>query len=392
MAKRSVRDAPAAGKRVLVRVDHNVPLTEDGRVADDMRIVESLETLEFLRKEGARIILLSHLGRPQGAPDPRFSLRPVARRLSELLGHPVAMAPGVVGPEVERAARELRDGGLLYLENLRFHPGEEKNDPAFAAELASLGELFVEEAFGTVHRAHASTVGVPQRLPSYAGFLVSREVTELSRLLDAPARPFMVLLGGAKVVDKLPLLTQLSSRADGILLGGALAFPFLREAGADLGDQPVEGSLGPSCREFFARTRSRKITVTLPVDFLAEETASGEVHQVPSRKVPAGHRIFDIGPRTRELFIATLQKSGTVFWNGPLGRVEDPRFRGGTQEVLRALAGIPGVHVSAGGDSGRALRELGAEGSFHYVSTGGGAALEFLEGRDLPGLRVLPEA
>jgi phosphoglycerate kinase len=390
--KRSVRTAQVSGVRVLVRADFNVPQDEHGRIADDRRIREALPTIEHLRAAGARTVLMSHLGRPGGRRDPRFSLAPVAERLKTYLGEPVPLVDPNVGPAALARTRALKDGETLLLENLRFDPGEEANDPAFAAALAELGELFVEEAFGTVHRAHASTVGVPQRLPSYAGFLVEREVDALGRLLDAPERPFVALLGGAKVKDKLPLLRSLPGRVDRILLGGALAFPFLAAEGADLGATAVEKGLESALGEFLAAAEKAGTLVVLPEDLLVERPGRPGVEACHARSVPAGAMARDLGPRTRDRYYVHLSDSRTVFWNGPLGLAEDPRFAAGTREILAGLETVPGFHVCAGGDSARVAEELGVLGAFQYVSTGGGAALEFLEGRELPGLAVIPNA
>lgn len=392
MPKRSVSDATVRGKRVLVRVDFNVPLTASGAVADDRRIIEALPTLNHLRAHGARTVLMSHLGRPDGHHDPRFSLRPVAHRLSGLLGHPVPMAEDPTSAHTLEAIARLQPGDFLMLENLRFFPGEEANDPAFAAHLAQLGDLFVEEAFGTVHRAHASTVGVAKRLPTYAGFLVEKEVRELGRLVDHPERPYVALLGGAKVSDKLPLLRSFLGRADAILIGGALAFPFLAAQGADLGATKVETGMESEVAEFLRLAAGSTTKVLLPVDWLIEVPGQRDADHAPAEKVPPGALARDIGPRTRDRFYVALQDSKTVFWNGPLGLAEDPRFSPGTREVLAGLSTIAGFHVCAGGDSARVAADLGCEGAFQYVSTGGGAALEFVQGAELPGLAVIPDA
>lgn len=391
-AKRGIGSAPVRGRRVLVRVDYNVPLDGHGGVADDRRIVESLPTLHHLRAAGARTILLSHLGRPQGRHDPQFSLRPVARRLSSLLGQPVPLADDIVGVHALEGVARLGNGDVLLLENLRFHPGEEANDPAFAAQLSRLGELFVEDAFGTVHRAHASTVGVPRRLPSFAGLLVEREVRELSRLTGAVERPYAVLVGGAKVSDKLPLLASFLGRADRLLIGGALSFPFLSARGASLGGTPVEPGLEGAVAEFLQRAEGSGTEVVLPEDVVCESADGAGLLTAPVNDVPAGALARDIGPQSRARFARALLATKTAFWNGPLGRAEDPRFAAGTQEVLRALGTVPGYHVAAGGDSARVAEALGVSGSFQFISTGGGAALEFVQGLELPGLSVLPDA
>src|SRR5580658_9357960 len=381
MAKRGMQEAPVHGRRVLVRVDSNVPQGPNGQVADDRRIVEALPTLNHLRAAGARTILMSHLGRPDGRRDPQFSLRPVAHRLSALLGQPVPVASDVVGIEALELSARLQNGQFLLLENLRFHPGEEANDPAFAAQLARLGELFVEDAFGTVHRAHASTVGVPKRLPSFAGLLVEREVRELSRLVTAAERPYAVVVGGAKVKDKLPLLTSFLGRADRLLIGGALANPFLAAGGASLGASPVEPGLDTAVADFLRAAASARTDVLLPTDVTVERPGHAEAEVYALGEVPADAVVFDIGPATRSRFIAALEGTKTVFWNGPLGRAEDPRFAEGTRGVLGSLAGLPGYHVAAGGDSARLAQDLGGSGG-----------LQFVQGLELPGLAVLPDA
>jgi phosphoglycerate kinase len=390
--KRGIASAPVHGRRVLVRVDFNVPQDADGRIADDRRIQEALPTLNHLRAAGARTILLSHLGRPEGHRDPRFSLRPVAHHVSGLLGQPVSFAEDIVGARPLELATRLENGQFLMLENLRFHPGEEANDPAFAAQLASLGQVFVEDAFGTVHRAHASTVGVPKRLPSFAGLLVEREVRELSKLVEAPARPYVVVVGGAKVADKLPLLTSFLGRADSLLVGGALAFPFLHAQNAGLGATKVEGGLKEAVDLFFQQAKSAGTEVVLPSDLLIERPGTSEATAHAVGHIPPGGVAKDIGPETRARFAEVLSRSRTVFWNGPLGLAEDPRFANGTREVLAHLAEVPGYHVAAGGDSARVAHDLGVVGGFQFISTGGGAALEFVQGLELPGLAVLPDA
>jgi 3-phosphoglycerate kinase len=388
--RRSVRDAPVRGRRVLVRVDFNVPLTDSGEVADDRRIVEALPTLRHLATAGAKTILISHLGRPGGKRDMRYSLRPVAHRLSQLLGEPVPLAEDCVGMGALQHAARLSNGRFLLLENLRFHLGEEANDPGFALELSQLGEIFVEEAFGTVHRAHASTVGVPKRLPAFAGFLLEREVRELSRLTDSVEHPYVALLGGAKVADKLPLLEGLIGRADTLLLGGALAFPFLSARGARFGASAVESGLEEELRRFAEKAEKAGTRVELPTDWLLEIPGQEGAVASTAERVPEGALVRDIGPATRDRFFEALQGSRTVFWNGPMGKAEDPRFAAGTREVLAGLMTLSGYHVCAGGDSARIAQDLGVDGAFQYVSTGGGAALEFVAGMELPGLSVIP--
>ncbi len=390
--KRGIGSASLRGHRVLVRVDFNVPLDGRGGVADDRRIAEALPTLHHLRAAGARTVLLAHLGRPNGKRDPSLSLRPVAHRLSALLGQPVPLAEDAVGMHALEGVVRLGNGDVLLLENLRFHPGEEANDAGFAAQLAQLGELFVEDAFGAVHRAHASTVGVPRKLPSYAGLLVEREVRALSPLVDGAERPYAVLVGGAKVADKLPFLSSFLGRVDRLLVGGALAFPFLRAKGAKLGATPVESGVEAAVDEFLHRAEASATEVVLPADLVVERAGGPNVSVEPAAELPADAVARDVGPRTREAFVASLTGTKTVFWNGPLGVAEDPRFAPGTAEVLGRLATIPGYHVAAGGDSAHVAEALGVLNAFQFVSTGGGAALEFVQGLELPGLAVLPDA
>jgi phosphoglycerate kinase len=390
--KRSVTEASVKGRRVLVRVDFNVPQNPDGSVADDRRIVEALPTLKHLEAAGAKTILMSHLGRPDGRRDPKFSLRPVVHRLSALLGQPVPLADDIVGIHAIEGVTRLANGGFLMLENLRFHPGEESNDPAFAAQLARLGDIFVEEAFGAVHRAHASTVGVPKRLPSYAGLLVEKEIRALTPLVHGAEKPYVALMGGAKVSDKLPLLASFLGRVDSLLIGGALAFPFLAADGANLGATKVELGLEGVAQEFRDAARSAGTELHFPTDLVYEPSGGGDGVVSPGTSVPEGAKAFDIGPNSRAAFLKALAGSKTVFWNGPLGWAEDSRFSAGTREVLAGLAEIPGFHVSAGGDSARVAENLGVAGAFQFVSTGGGAALEFVQGAELPGLVVLPDA
>jgi len=390
--KRGLADAALRGRRVLVRVDFNVPQDENGHIANDRRIQESLPTLNHLRTSGARTVLMSHLGRPGGHRDPRYSLKPVARRLSSMLGQPVPVAEDIIGIQALELSARVENGGFLLLENLRFNPGEEANDPVFAGQLARLGELFVEDAFGAVHRAHASTVGVPKRLPSVAGLLVEKEVRELSRLVDHPDPPYVVVLGGAKVADKLPLLTSFCGRADKLLLAGALVFPFLSAGGARLGATNVEEGLADEVAKLLRTAKETGTEVVLPTDLVVERPGPAPVETVDVAAVPDDAIVRDIGPASRARFREKLAGSRTVFWNGPLGLAEDPRFAEGTRDVLGALGSIPGFHVAAGGDSARTAQDLGVIGAFGFVSTGGGAALEFVQGLELPGLAVLPNA
>lgn len=384
-------DLQVAGRRVLVRVDLNVPL-RDGAVADDLRLEESVPTIRRLRDAGARVILMSHLGRPKGKVSEEFRLAPVAARLAELLGSPVATASDVVGPDAQRRAASLADGEVLLLENLRFEPGEEANDDGFADALAALGEAYVDDAFGAAHRAHASVVGVPARLPeSAAGLLLEREISVLSRLLDDPPRPFVAVLGGAKVSDKLGVIDNLLGRVDALLIGGAMCFTFLAAQGKDVGASRVEQDRVESVRELLARAEAQGIAVVLPSDVVVTRAfAADAAHETVSvDAIPADAMGLDIGPESVERFSVRLADAGSILWNGPMGVFEWDAFAAGTEGVARAVAANDGFSVVGGGDSAAAIRKLGLAEQVSHVSTGGGAALEFLEGVDLPGVAAL---
>ena len=385
-----------AGKRVLVRVDFNVPL-KDGRVSDDTRIVATLPTIRELMRRRARTILMSHLGRPKGGPDPRASLRPVAARLEQLLGAPVRFVAECVGPEAEAAARSLADGEVLVLENLRFHPEEEANDPGFARRLAALGEAYVNDAFGAAHRAHASTEGVPRLLkPAVAGRLMERELEYLNMLLERPARPFAAILGGAKISGKIDVMTSLLDKVDRLLIGGAMMFTFLRAQGRPTGRSLVEEDRIETARSVMEQARARGVELLLPVDCVASTATDGSRpgHAVDLDSLGADEIGVDIGPRTVRLFGERLGDVKTVLWNGPMGIFEVPDFAQGTLGVARALAEAAGrgaVVVVGGGDSVAAVQQSGLGERFTHLSTGGGASLEFLEGKVLPGVAALED-
>jgi phosphoglycerate kinase len=389
---RSVADlGDVSGRRVLVRADLNVPL-EGGSITDDRRIAASVPTIRQLSDAGAKVIVCSHLGRPKGAPDPAFSLAPVADRLSELLGAPVSFATDTVGESARAVAAGLADGDVALLENVRFNPGETRDDPEFAAALAALADLYVDDAFGAVHRAHASVHGVAQLLPHAAGGLVLAETHALERVSVSPARPYTVVLGGSKVSDKLAVIESLLGRVDRLLVGGGMCFTFLAAQGGAIGASLVETDQLDACRQMLAEAGER---IVLPVDVIAADrfAADASTSVVPTGSIPDGLMGLDIGPQAQEQFAAALAGSATVFWNGPMGVFEMPAFAGGTRAVAEAIAGVTaagGFTVVGGGDSAAAVRRLGIdESGFSHICTGGGASLELLEGKTLPGLEVL---
>jgi phosphoglycerate kinase len=395
--KKGVRDIDPAGRRVLVRVDFNVPV-KDGEVTDDSRIVAALPTLRYLLQKGARLILMSHLGRPKGGPESKYSLAPVRTRLERLLRQPVVFTSDCIGPEAEAAAAALQDGEVLLLENLRFHPEEEKNDPAFAHQLAALGEIYVNDAFGTAHRAHASTEGVAHLLhPAVAGFLMQKELDYLGGALEAPARPFVAVLGGAKISGKIDVITALLSRVDRILIGGAMMFTFLRAQGGATGKSLVEEDRVEMAKSVLQQAAERGVELVLPVDCIASTAPDGTA---PGRATPlAGLKPeemgVDIGPETLALFAAKLRDAKTVLWNGPMGIFEVPAFAAGTIGVAKAMAEIGtrgAVTIVGGGDSVAAVQQADLAEKFTHLSTGGGASLEFLEGKVLPGVAALDAA
>lgn len=392
-SKASVRDAEVAGRRVLVRVDFNVPL-DNGRVADDTRVRAALPTIELLRERGAAVILVSHLGRPKGKPDPALSMRPVGERLAALLGTEVRQAPAVVGGDVETMARGLGPGDVLLLENVRFEPGETENDPALAEALAELADLYVNDAFGAAHRAHASTEGVARHLQGYAGLLLEREVTELTSVVESPQRPLVVVLGGAKVSDKVGVIDRFLEIADRILIGGAMCFSFFRAQGIATGDSLVEEEGVNLAAEALERAKSSGCELMLPVDLVLGERfdADAERRESDGVEVPDGWMGLDIGLRTAAAYAEAIAAAGTVLWNGPMGAFELEPFAAGTRAVAEAVADAPGITVVGGGDSVAALQLFGLGEKVDWLSTGGGASLELLEGKKLPGVEALLDA
>jgi phosphoglycerate kinase len=392
-AKAGVRDAEVAGKRALVRVDFNVPL-DGGRVTDDTRIRAALPTIESLRERGASLVLVSHLGRPKGEVVPELSMAPVGERLSELLGAPVKLAPAVVGDEVTELAQSLDAGEVLLLENVRFEPGETKNDPALAEQLAALGDLYVNDAFGAAHRAHASTAGVAEHLPGYAGLLLERELTELGKVVSSPARPLVVILGGAKVSDKIGVIDRFLEIADEILIGGAMCFSFFRAQGIPTGNSLVEEEGVEPAKKALERAGSVGCDLRLPLDLVLgrEFDATTERRESDGVEVPDGWMGLDVGPRTAASYAEAIGRAGTVLWNGPMGAFELEPFAAGTRTVAEAVAAAPGTTVIGGGDSVAALQQFGLGEKVDWLSTGGGASLELLEGKKLPGVEALRDA
>ncbi len=386
IAKKTVRDVAPGGRRVLVRCDFNVPL-DQARITDDRRIVESLPTIRYLLDCGASVILCSHLGRPKGVT-PELSLKPVAKRLSELLGTNVPLAEDCVGPGVEAACGALRPGQALLLENLRFHPEEEANDPAFASSLASLADLFVNDAFGSAHRAHASTEGVAHCLPGVAGLLMEKEIEFLGKALAAPERPFVSVLGGAKVQDKIGVIDSLLPRVDRLLIGGGMAFTFLKAKGFEIGGSLLDESNLDFARDVLESSQER---VLLPEDVVVtDDLADGsDAAAVTSSEIPSNKIGADIGPQARDSFAEEVRTAGTVVWNGPMGVFENPAFAGGTRALAQAIAECPGTTIVGGGDTAAAVERFGFADRISHVSTGGGASLEFLEGKELPGVAAL---
>jgi phosphoglycerate kinase len=390
--KASVRDAEVEGKRVLLRADLNVPL-EQGEVADDTRIKASLPTIELLREGGASVVLVSHLGRPKG-PDSDLSMAPVGKRLGELLGGSVTLAPAVVGDEVAAMASELTTGEVLLLENSRFEPGETTNDPALAEALAGLADIYVNDAFGTAHRAHASTEGVAHHLPGYAGLLLEREMAELTTVRDDPERPLIVVLGGAKVTDKLGVIDRFLGFAEEILIGGAMCFSFFKAEGRDTGDSLVEEEGVESARRVLPEAEGSDTILELPEDLVLGRALDPgtETRELNGVDVPEGWMGLDVGTNTTANFGKRIARAGTVFWNGPMGAFEVEPFDAGTRAVAEAVAAAPGHTVVGGGDSVAALQRFGLADSVDWISTGGGASLELIEGRELPGVEALRDA
>jgi triosephosphate isomerase len=389
--KKTVEDIDVKGKKVIVRVDFNVPLDENRNVTDDKRIVGALPTIRYLIDKGAKTILVSHLGRPKSGPEEKFSMKPAASRLSELLGKPVIMAEDVIGPDAKAKAAALKEGEVLMLENVRFHKEEEKNDPAFAKELASLAEIYVNDAFGTAHRAHASTAGLADYLPAVCGFLIKKEIEIMGKALSNPVRPFVAILGGAKVSDKIQVIENLLDKVDTLIIGGGMAYTFLKAKGYKIGNSICEDDKIDLAKSLLEKAAGKGVKLLLPVSTVVgkEFKNDTEYKNVPSDDIPDGWMGMDIGSDTVGQFSNEIKKAGTIVWNGPMGVFEFPNFANGTREVARAVAESGAVSIVGGGDSAAAVEQLGFADKITHISTGGGASLEFLEGKVLPGIAAL---
>ena len=390
--KMTVSDADLSGKKVLLRCDFNVPQDKaTGAITSDKRIVASLPTIRYLLEHGAAVVACSHLGKPKGTWKESLTLAPVAQRLSELLGMDVIFAKDIIGEDAQAKAAALQPGQLLLLENLRFDPREEKNDPEFAKALADLAELYVSDAFGTVHRAHASTAGVAAYLPAYAGLLVEKELSVMGKALDDPKRPFVAILGGAKVSDKIGVINNLLEKADTIIIGGGMAYTFLKAQGGEIGTSLLEADRLDYAREMIRKAEERNVRLLLPVDNVVGDAFAADCNSqvVDSKSIPADWMGLDIGPETVKLFSDAVKDAGTVVWNGPMGVFEFPAFAVGTEAVAKALAESGAVTIVGGGDSAAAVEKLGYAARMTHISTGGGASLEFLEGKELPGVACL---
>ncbi|MBN2643931.1 MAG: phosphoglycerate kinase [Desulfuromonadaceae bacterium] len=392
--KLSVTDLDLKGKKVFCRVDFNVPLTDKGEVSDGTRIVAALPTIRYILQQGGKLILASHLGRPKGTVKPQYSLAPVAPYLAKLLEHPVTMATDCIGPEVLKLVDSLNEGDVLLLENLRFYPGEEKNTPEFCAELAKLADIYINDAFGTAHRAHASTEGIAHLLqPAAAGFLMDKELKYLGQALEKPQRPFVAILGGAKVSDKIPVITRLLDKVDTLLVGGGMAYTFLKSQGVAIGTSLVEEEQIELAASLLKSAVDKGVTLLLPCDHvIATEFSKDALATVcEDRAIPVGSMGLDIGPKTVQLYAEVIQQAATVVWNGPMGVFEFPSFAKGTFAVAEALANSSALSIIGGGDSVSAVNKAGLNDKMTHISTGGGASLEFLEGKELPGVTALTD-
>lgn len=391
--KKTVEDISVAGKKVLVRCDFNVPLDENQNITDENRIVGALPTIQYLISQNAKVILCSHLGRPKGEFNMKFSLAPVAKRLSELLGKEVVMAKDVIGDSAKQAVANMKEGDVVLLENVRFHKEEEKNDPAFAKELASLADIFVNDAFGTAHRAHASTAGVAAYLPAVSGYLIQKEINFLGNAVLNPKRPFVAILGGAKVKDKIGVINSLLDKVDSIIIGGGMAYTFIKAMGGKIGNSLCDEERLDYCREIMKKAQEKGVRILLPKENVAADSFSNDanIKIVGSDGIPDGWEGLDIGPATVEEFKDTILSAKTIVWNGPMGVFEMPNFAKGTIAVAQMVAEADATTIIGGGDSAAAVEQLGFADKMSHISTGGGASLEFLEGLELPGIACLQD-
>ena len=391
--KKNVEDIDVTGKKVIVRCDFNVPQDETGRITDDKRIVAALPTIQYLLEHKAAVILCSHLGRPKGEFKMKYSLAPVAERLSELLGQEVKLAKDVIGPDAKKMAAEVQPGHAILLENVRFHKEEEKNDPAFAKELASMAEIYVNDAFGTAHRAHASTAGIADYLPAVCGYLINKEISIMGKALANPARPFVAILGGAKVSDKIGVINNLIEKCDTIIIGGGMAYTFQKAQGMSIGTSLCEEDKLQLALDLLKKAEDKGVKLLLPVDTVCADHFAADAAPVvcEAGKIPDGLMGLDIGPKTVELFSKAVADAGTVVWNGPMGVFEFDAFAVGTKAVAKAIAGSEAISIIGGGDSAAAVEKLGYADKMTHISTGGGASLEFLEGLELPGISCLDD-
>lgn len=395
MAKKTIEDIQVAGKKVLVRCDFNVPLDEDKNITDENRLRGALPTIKYLMEHQAKVILCSHLGRPKGEFNMKYSLAPVAKRLSQMLGKEVKLATDVIGESAHKLADELKDGDVMLLENVRFHKEEEKNDPEFAKQLASLAEIFVNDAFGTAHRAHASTEGVSHYLhPSVAGFLIGKELSVMGKALENPERPFVAILGGAKVSDKIGVIENLLNKVDTLIIGGGMSYTFQVALGGHVGNSLLEADKVDLAKQLIETAKQKHVKLLLPIDNEAANDFKNDAMRITvhSKEIPDGFEGMDIGPKTRVIFANEIAQAKTVIWNGPMGVFEFDNFAVGTREIARALADADAVTIVGGGDSAAAVAQMGFADKVTHVSTGGGASLEFLEGKTLPGIACLDEA
>ncbi|WP_019851462.1 phosphoglycerate kinase [Desulfitobacterium sp. PCE1] len=391
MHKKGLKDIVVRDKRVFVRVDFNVPMDDHGNITNDTRIRAALPTIQYLIGEGAKIILASHLGRPKGKPDPKYSLAPVAKRLSELLNRPVSIAPDCIGPEVEKEVAQLHEGEVLLLENVRYHEEEEKNEPEFVKQLARLAEVYVNDAFGTAHRAHASTEGIAHHIPGVAGLLLQKEIESMGKALEDAERPFVAIIGGAKVSDKIGVIENLLNKVDALIIGGGMANTFLKAQGYDLGKSLVEADKLSLAQEILDKAQELKVDILLPQDVVAakEFKADAPYRITTIQELTEDEMALDIGPESAGLFSERIQKARTIVWNGPMGVFEMEHFAKGTEKVAQAVALCPGMTIVGGGDSVAAVEKMGVGNQMSHISTGGGASLKLLEGKTLPGVAAL---